>query len=124
MYGRIRAYSRSIQPDDDPVNVKFRKATDSEISFQERIFGERPHRRYSTSLKYGGVDPDYNVDENGEMVNSVNNSGGENIPPVSSIDPISPSVSLSGRASVGGTVDSSSTATTPRVIMQTGLLSG
>lgn len=38
MYRNMQAYSRSIQPADDP----------------ERLFGERPHRRYRPTEQSGG----------------------------------------------------------------------
>lgn len=47
MYGKMQAYSRSIQPEDDPVNYISNKHNQLPPFLQERIFGERPHRRYS-----------------------------------------------------------------------------
>lgn len=64
LYGRIQAYSRSIQPEDDP----------------ERIFGERPHRRYSLAAKFG-TDTDLPPPSTEEE-----DSGGENIPPITMTD--------------------------------------
>nr|CAD2198338.1 unnamed protein product [Meloidogyne enterolobii] len=67
LYGRIQAYSRSIQPEDDP----------------ERIFGERPHRRYSLAAKFG-TDADLPPPSTEEE-----DSGGENIPPITTTDTLS-----------------------------------
>lgn len=100
LFGRIQAYSRSIQPEDDP----------------ERIFGERPHRRYSVAKLLDQQSGDGTAD-----------SCGENIPPSSEVSSTTfaaisstSSIPVFGRIS-GGTGSSSTTVGTPRVIIPASL---